>query len=279
MANKPPNTEPSRETEVISAGAGRTGSYSMALALRILGYQNVFHCCDELDNPEKWAIINRACDATFPVLPTYTGVPFTRSQWDELLGSCDAITDLAGTFATQLIEAYPNAKIILSHRETEAWYNSVDKTLLPMISGPVVFVFMRYIEPLCGSAIGATGRKMLLGWAGVRTTEEFRQVARKVYARHAAEVNRLVPEERLLNYRLGDGWEPLCQFLGKPVPDVPFPHANEREVMKRRMVRKQWHFLRGAVVRLGPYVVVLIALLIAGRMVLPVGEPRTRSTV
>jgi len=56
--------------------------------------------------------------------------------------------------------------------------------------------------------------------------------ARAVYRRHYAEIRAMVPEERLLEYELGSGWEPLCAFLGKRVPDVAFPHRNEAETLE-----------------------------------------------
>ena len=47
------------------------------------------------------------------------------------------------------------------------------------------------------------------------------------YARHNAAVRGLVPEGRLLEYNVKEGWGPLCRFLGVPEPDSPFPHENK----------------------------------------------------
>lgn len=46
-------------------------------------------------------------------------------------------------------------------------------------------------------------------------------------------VRKIVPAERLLEVKLGDGWEPLCEFLGRPVPRGPYIRANEREAAAR----------------------------------------------
>lgn len=55
-----------------------------------------------------------------------------------------------------------------------------------------------------------------------RTRDEFKANARSVYIEHYKTIREVTPPERLLNFRLSQGWEPLCEFLGKPVPDVPF---------------------------------------------------------
>ena len=55
-----------------------------------------------------------------------------------------------------------------------------------------------------------------------------------VFRRHIEEVQRTVPPERLLVYDVSDGWDPLCRFLGQPVPDEPFPHVNASEEFRRR---------------------------------------------
>jgi hypothetical protein len=71
------------------------------------------------------------------------------------------------------------------------------------------------------------------GWFQVTSKEEMRAKAWPMYQQHYALVRATTPPRRLLEYRLGSGWEPLCEFLHKPVPDVPFPHVNEREAMPK----------------------------------------------
>ena len=52
-----------------------------------------------------------------------------------------------------------------------------------------------------------------------------------------AEVIATVPAEQLLVFEASQGWEPLCNFLGKPVPDTPFPVTNKRELFKGKIDR------------------------------------------
>jgi hypothetical protein len=71
-----------------------------------------------------------------------------------------------------------------------------------------------------------------------------RIVAKERYRRHYAEIRCAVDEERLLEFRLEDGWEPLCQFLGKEMPDVPFPVKNKRDEHVKRVRQKQNMFFK-----------------------------------
>ncbi|KAM4059482.1 hypothetical protein HRG_011539 [Hirsutella rhossiliensis] len=93
----------------------------MAEALAILGYQAVYHGLRLNDSPSDQRILGRAAEATFSVLPTYTGRP--------IFGSCEAATDMAAVFAPQLIGVYPKAKVILVIRDFEAWSASVEDVI------------------------------------------------------------------------------------------------------------------------------------------------------
>ncbi|CAI6090459.1 unnamed protein product [Clonostachys chloroleuca] len=236
MSSSQPNqaqTEPrpKREMKVLCLGLPRTGSTSIAEALTILGYQNVHHCSKAAK--DDWRVLNRAADATFACLPGYTGVPFTREEWDELYGPCEATTDAASMFGPQLIAAYPEAKVLLVERNYERWHRSVFGSLFPLVWNPVVNFSVGTLEPLIGSDAGKATRKMILGLFGARTPDEARRNARETYLSHPRRIRELVPPGQLLEYRLGDGWEPLCEFLGKEVPDVEFPWLNEADMLKR----------------------------------------------
>ncbi|CAM1504580.1 Fc.00g021710.m01.CDS01 [Cosmosporella sp. VM-42] len=228
-----PAGKPRREMKVLALGLPRTGTASIAEALTVLGYQDVYHGIKALDSNADWAIMNRAADASFPVLPTYTGKPFTREEWDELYGSCEATTDVASPFATQLIETYPEAKVLLVIRDFDKWYKSINEGVLNNLWNPVAEFSINYIEPILGSVAGVASRKAMLGLFQACTVDEARQNARAAYDRHHAVIREMVPPENLLVYRMGEGWEPLCKFLGKPVPDVEFPWVNEAAELKK----------------------------------------------
>ena len=251
--------KPSREMKVLALGAMRTGTASMAEALEVLGYDGVYHGVKAIDSPEDWKILHRAADATFPSLPTYTGQSFTRAQWDELYGSYEATTDVASIFAMELIKAYPTAKVILVERDFDKWFHSVDEAVLGQLWGPVTTFSLNFIEPILGSEAGMASRKMILGWFSAQTPDEARRNARATYNSHYARIRAAVPKEQLLEYRLGDGWEPLCNFLDRPVPTSEFPWVNETEALQRTIKNKVKRDLLAAGAKLVPWVGALAA--------------------
>ncbi|KAK5654002.1 hypothetical protein OQA88_7679 [Cercophora sp. LCS_1] len=250
MATTPP---PKREMKVLCLGLFRTGTYSMSQALTALGYANVYHGLNSLGNNADWAVLNAASSATFPVLPTYRGPnsPFTRSEWDQIWGSCEAVTDVASVFGATLVRAYPDAKVILVERDYDKWAKSLE-TVVQSLWGPGGKFFINVVEPLLGSETGQTNRNMLLGWAGARDEKELRATLRTAWERHHAEIRGACAAEpgRLLNYKLGEGWEPLCEFLGCEVPRdergevLPFPHANEAAALRKKIVEQQVTLLK-----------------------------------
>jgi hypothetical protein len=221
------------------------GSSSITEALTILGFKDVHHGITA--SPRDWALISDACDAVFPVLPTYTGKTMTREDWDRLFGPCEAITDMGSFFALQLIEAYPDAKVILVERDVDSWHRSVEEAIIDTTWGWRADFFTCFLAPLFGGRTGLAIRNVLLGFFEAMNVSELRRNAKDKYRRHYAEIRAAVAPERLLNFDLADGWEPLCLFLGKPVPDVPFPRNNSRDVHLARIRKRQSMFLRMAV--------------------------------
>lgn len=173
----------------------------------------------------------------------------TADEFDELLGHSVAVTDAAANvFAADMIAAYPDAKVVLNmRRDTEAWHRSVVNTLvhaneswgfwLASLLDRECFwawhVYERFLWPLLfrapdgqmGTAIrrnakwiarGALSRRERAGAVGLTA----------MATEHCNMIRGLVPQERLLEWYIEDGWEPLCEFLGKPTPDIEFPHAN-----------------------------------------------------
>ena len=137
----------------------------------------------------------------------------------------------------ELIAAYPEAKVIVSEREAQAWLKSVQASIGKFSRGGNILFFIlrsldtaflrRWLPMADWCTRGAWGQ------AGYEDKEH----AIKVYKELHEEVRRLVPKEsgRLLEYKLGMGWEPLCEFLGTEVPSKPFPKINESAEFEERM--------------------------------------------
>ncbi|UPK93932.1 hypothetical protein LCI18_004867 [Fusarium solani-melongenae] len=221
---------------ILCLGAPRTGTASLMKALQILGYPNVHHgwdACEEYDLQWQWPIFDRANDATFPNLPTYRGTPFSRDEWDEVFGRYDAVSDIASHYAESLIPAYPDAKVILVERDIEKWYNS----MVPVVkdsTNPRYRAFVTKVSYYTGYTSGPVCFRMQQGWTRSDSNNDVVKNLKTAYVRHYKYVREAVPSDQLLDYKLTDGWEPLCRFLGKEVPDVPFPHVNDAAEYKAR---------------------------------------------
>lgn len=192
------------------------------------------------------------------------GTPFTRADWDQLLGHCSAVSadPPAVAFAEDLIAAYPEAKVILVERDLESWYASFNANVIePMWSPALNFVAM--CDPFFVGPVARCHHRWARWWMGAVGKKDMQAKARDVYREHYAMVRRVTPPERLLEYRLGEGWEPLCEFLGKEVPGVEFPRVNDQEVhgeqLKVIMKKGLWNMLWRVGAWLGPLLVLGLA--------------------
>ena len=146
-------------------------------------------------------------------------------------------------FAKELIEAYPEAKVVLNTRDVDKWMNSVERSIWAILETPT-WGIIRFLS------FGKLGiptqvlRMIMEDWTDGDWHN--REKVRQFYYDHYAAVREMVPKDRLIEHTPKDGWEPLCKFLGKPVPGVPYPHVNERKALlaKRRRLYYQllWQF-------------------------------------
>lgn len=204
----------------------------MALALEQLGY---VHCAHGFDNMDSDAYSKRwlaAVDAKYHNI----GKPFTHADWDELLGHCAAVTDMPCVmFWRELVAAYPDAKILLVQRDEDKWFRSFNDTVIESLYSRSGTFTRNYAEPLLGSSTGLLCLKILEGYFRSEGPEQMRENARRVCREHYDDIRATIPKEKLLEYRLGSGWTPLCDFLGKEVPDVEFPWVNEADALKLKI--------------------------------------------
>ncbi|KAI7543863.1 hypothetical protein KC331_g7154 [Hortaea werneckii] len=231
----------SRPMRVLNLGVFRTGTSSLREALSILGFQKVYHMSYVFQQkPSDSKIWLRAFDAKYRNL----GAPFSREDWDEILGDCDAVSDFpCAAFSEELIAAYPEAKVILSVRDTpEIWYRSVLQTVWyvhmqspfapdKLLGQPV---FERFLPSLF-----RMGKRM---FSDVFEAD-FPRTGIDVYNEHIEHVRTLVPQNNLLIFNVKDGWMPLCDFLGLPVPVAQepgdFPRVNEGQAVVAKVLGKQ----------------------------------------
>jgi len=218
---------------ILCAGLPRTGTFSLAVALDKLGYKHVHHVIRYSKLPDQWYKIEDCSKRHYPYLnqgPGESVKPYTKEEWDNWIGQFQATTDLTPFFCKELIQTYPNAKVILVTRDFDKWVTSLETTLFYFVFG-WVYILDAIADGLSGhhSTIGL--KAMMRGFFQADSTMQAKINARKVYDEHHAMVRAMVPKENLLEYNYADGWEPLCEFLGKPVPagGEKFPRANESD--------------------------------------------------
>ena len=219
--------------QVLSLGMPRTGTVSMQAALELLGCKPTYHGYTPLYNLDHLPAWTAAFEAKYH----HNGPSFTRQDWDRLLGNYGAVTDTPCIcFAQELIAAYPDAKVVLVERaDIDAWYQSFEG-LITEYYLPIHRI-LQYLDPY---QIGPTVRlfayvfKDERGFYRAGSEKELRRNAKTVYKEHYDLVRRVCPKERLLEFDLKEGWDPLCAFLGKERPPVPFPRLNERGALKER---------------------------------------------
>lgn len=215
---------------VLSLGISRTGTLSMQSAFATLGYASPYHFTSLLINIRDADIWNELLGAKFQ--DSHHHRTITRAELDQVLGHCGAVTDVpCAVLWRDLVAAYPSAKVVLVERDEDAWANSI-QTLLEGMLNPFVVYVLRFTDPGWCGRIFNLGLLWTGGWFGTTNLAQAKKNARAAYRAHNAAIRAAVPKERLLVYELGSGWEPLCEFLGKEVPDVPFPHHNESKVLK-----------------------------------------------
>jgi len=220
--------------EVIGAGWGRTGTSSFKEAMQILGLPT-YHMSDVIENGQAafWedACDGKGCDSK----GLKQGLAFEKVFFDgterEYRATCDFPSAI---FWKEQLVKYPDAKVVLTTRDSESWHKSCCDTIFMMTgSSPYSPLGVR-IATRCGLPTRRfyemTEKVVSMGAVGGNWEKE--QV-KKAFNDYNDGVIRECPKGRLLVFQAKDGWEPLCQFLGKPIPDQPYPHANDTAHFKK----------------------------------------------
>ena len=183
---------------VVGAGFGRTGTDSMWAALEILGVGPCHHMREVFNNPEQQKL-------------WYAIANGSRPGWDEVFSGYGASLDWPSCyFWRELVDHFAKAKVILTVRSAESWYLSMKNTIIP------------YMEDKAPDSIG----NRIIKFNTFNDRLDDPEYAMSVFEKNTMDVQASVPVDRLLIFWLGDGWEPLCKFLGKSVPKEPFPNRN-----------------------------------------------------
>jgi Sulfotransferase domain len=212
--------------QLIGAGLPRTGTLTQKEALETLGLGPCYHWVNiiaDLDQVELW---HRALDGEQGVL-------------EQILGGYESTVDWpGGFFARELAEIHPDAKVLLSVRDADAWEPSYRDTIWSMSYSDGLIRHLsdarREIDPRWRRYLELVYRMLwseISPFAGGREPEDMK---RQMTAWNET-IKEAVPPERLLVWSVTEGWGPLCEFLEVSVPDEPLPHANDRETFVGRV--------------------------------------------
>jgi hypothetical protein len=206
---------PAPTLQVIGAGFGRTGTLSMREALVRLGFGPCDHMRENFEHPQRFALWDEALRRK---------TAGERIDWRPLLAGYQAIVDWPGAyFWRELTTAHPEAKVILTLRDPDRWYDSIQATIFSLgddelPAGPREMIFNRTF--------------------GNRLTD--RGHCQAVFARHNQAVQESIAADRLRVFDVKEGWEPLCAFLGVPVPEQePFPRVNDTAAFQNEEGRER----------------------------------------
>lgn len=202
--------------EVIGAGFGRTGTLSLKTALERLGFGPCHHMLEVVARPQQ--------------SPRWAAAASGDVDWDGLLEGYRAIVDWPGcAFWRELSAHYPEARVVLTTRDPQAWYRSIRNTIYEALTRADV-------EPLPDLQRSMAQHLILDRTFGGRLDDAAHAIA--VFERHNRAVREQLPAGRLLEFDVSEGWAPLCAFLGRAVPEDPFPASNTTaEFRARRLAR------------------------------------------
>jgi len=199
---------------IIGTGFGRTGTDSMRNALNILGAGPTHHMFElEEGAPLRESWLDLANGA--------------EPDWGVLFQGYNACVDWPSAYYWRsLINVYPEAKVLLTLRSAESWWTSFEATILK---------YLQSGDDPAGLAVLVVAEQVFDG------RPDDREHAIATFNRNTEEVIATIDSERLLVHNLGDGWDPLCKWLGLPVPDVNYPQGNTTKDMVERFAAKGSH--------------------------------------
>lgn len=187
---------------LVGAGFGRTGTNSMKLALATLGLGPCHHMSVLLDNPAHQALWDTYAQGAAP-------------DWDQAFAGFHSAVDWPSAYYWQALAArYPDAKVLLTLRSPDSWWNSYSKTIVTHIAR---------LRGDGGWIDRVVNDKIMGGHFQDRAT------AIAAFNANTEAVRAAVPHSRLIVHEVGDGWGPLCAGLGLPLPSEPFPRTNSTQ--------------------------------------------------
>jgi hypothetical protein len=212
--------------KVIGVGLPRTGTLTQKVALEQLGFGPCYHMVNVLANLD--------------LVPLWRDALEGNADWDKIFEGHQATVDWPGGFFwRELIERYPDAKVVLSVRDPEKWERSMRNTVWACYYGDSLTYHMSmatYAVDEGWKAFIDTMTQLLWEGRGTIQNSETKQGMIDSMHRFNEEVKATVPSDRLLVWDVTEGWERLCDFLEIECPSEPMPHVNDSSTFAYRIV-------------------------------------------
>jgi hypothetical protein len=214
--------------KVIGAGLPRTATTTQMIALEMLGLP-CYHMRDMMADPAT-------------SIPLWRAAFEGNGDWDTLFAGKESIVDWPGSYHwRELMDVYPDAKVLLSVRSAESWVQSMHNTIAAIWFGDNLMhhlAMAQYqIDPLYASWLDLLRDMWTKADIMVRSNGDRTAMAADM-ERWNQEVIDTVPAERLLVWNPKDGWEPLCEFLELDVPEQPLPNVNDTEAFQKNLIMR-----------------------------------------
>ncbi len=208
--------------KVINLGLGRTGTMSLKYALEQIGLTACYHFSDLHKHPEH--------------IPLWRAISQGESvDWDSMFTGYQATVYWSLAYNYQsLLQQYPDIKVILTVREPEKWYQSMHDTIYRYnrltLSRKVLLHLLSLFRPGLKNLYAMWQLQEETLWRDTfHNRFHDKEHAIAVFNEHIQDVQQKVPADRLLVYKIQEGWQPLCHFLQIPEPNIPFPCVNDSD--------------------------------------------------
>ncbi|MFF5294798.1 sulfotransferase family protein [Paractinoplanes globisporus] len=201
--------------DVIGVGFGRTGTLSLKVALEQLGFGPCMHMLPLLDDPWRATLLSHAADGDMACL-------------DAAFDDYRSTVDWPGAyFWRELTARHPRARVILTVRDPDRWYDSAFKTIYTAATTD------GSLPPSMAAGREMAEKTVWDGTFGGRFAD--REATIQLFQDHNAAVRAEIAPDRLLEFTVGEGWGPLCEFLGVPAPATPFPRLNDESAFHQNL--------------------------------------------
>lgn len=202
--------------EIVGAGFGRTGTQSLKIALEQLGVGPCYHMMEVFGNVAHIPLWAAATSGEKP-------------DWETIFANYRSTVDWPGcAFWQELAALNPRAKVLLSYRDSDAWYKSFHDTIYQAMQNDIP------AEPAWIAQHFAMTRKLIFDQALGGRPDDRNHVIR-CYEEHNDAVRSEISRDRLILYEVGAGWGPLCEALNLPVPENDYPRTNSTNDFRARM--------------------------------------------